>query len=124
MKFASHAAWTPNASGLHDTGLANTKTKRQFRDSILKLINVVLDAIEKADEGKLDGLFQAIDFSSEANLGQIKARNGRLKTLLKGFAKPEVDLQAVQNETRDPESRLAETRDKVNFYLKELRINV
>ena len=37
---------------------------------------------------------------------------------------PEVDLQAVQNEIRDLEKQLAETREKMNFYLKELGINV
>ena len=37
---------------------------------------------------------------------------------------PEVDLQAVQNEIRDLETQLAETREKMNFYLKELGINV
>jgi type I restriction enzyme M protein len=37
---------------------------------------------------------------------------------------PEVDLQAVQNEIRDIERQLAETREKMNFYLKELGINV
>ena len=37
---------------------------------------------------------------------------------------PEVDLQGVQNEIRDLEKQLAETREKMNFYLKELGINV
>jgi type I restriction enzyme M protein len=37
---------------------------------------------------------------------------------------PEIDLQAVQNEIRDLESELAETRKKMNSYLKELGINV
>src|SRR5258708_544878 len=37
---------------------------------------------------------------------------------------PEVDLQAVQNEIRDLENQLAQTREKMNFYLKELGINV
>ena len=39
-------------------------------------------------------------------------------------AEPEVDLQAVQNEIRVLEMQLAETREKMNFYLKELGINV
>ena len=30
----------------------------------------------------------------------------------------------MQNEIRDLESQLAETREKMNFYLKELGINV
>jgi type I restriction enzyme M protein len=37
---------------------------------------------------------------------------------------PEVDVQAVQNEIRDLENQLAETRKKMNFYLKELGIHV
>jgi type I restriction enzyme M protein len=37
---------------------------------------------------------------------------------------PEVDLQAVQNEIRDLENQLAQTRKKMNFYLKELGIHV
>jgi type I restriction enzyme M protein len=37
---------------------------------------------------------------------------------------PEVDLQIVQNEIRDLESQLAQTREKMNFYLKELGIDV
>ena len=55
-------------------------------------INIALDAIEKANEGKLGGLFRAIDFNSETNLGQTKDRNRRLKTLLEDFAKPGLDL--------------------------------
>jgi type I restriction enzyme M protein len=37
---------------------------------------------------------------------------------------PEVDIQAVQNEIRDLEGQLAQTREKMNIYLKELGINV
>ncbi len=37
---------------------------------------------------------------------------------------PEVDLQAVQNEIRDLEAQLAETRKKMNGHLKELGIDV
>ncbi len=66
--------------------------ERRNRDNIGELINIVLDAIEKANEGKLHGLFRAIDFNSETNLGQTKDRNRRLKTLLEDFAKPGLDL--------------------------------
>lgn len=65
---------------------------RRARDNIGELINIVLDAIENANEGKLGGLFRAIDFNSETNLGQTKDRNRRLKTLLEDFAKPGLDL--------------------------------
>ncbi len=66
--------------------------ERRNRDNIGELINIVLDAIEKANEGKLGGLFRSIDFNSETNLGQTKDRNRRLKTLLEDFAKPGLDL--------------------------------
>lgn len=66
--------------------------ERRTRDNIGELINIVLDAIEKANEGKLGGLFRAIDFNSETNLGQTKDRNRRLRTLLEDFAKPGLDL--------------------------------
>src|SRR4029077_9446785 len=66
--------------------------ERRMRDNIGELINIVLDALEKANEGKLGGLFRAIDFNSETNLGQTKDRNRRLKTLLEDFAKPGLDL--------------------------------
>jgi type I restriction enzyme M protein len=66
--------------------------ERRTRDNIGELINIVLDAIEKANEGKLGGLFRAIDFNSETNLGQTKDRNRRLKMLLEDFAKTGLDL--------------------------------
>jgi type I restriction enzyme M protein len=66
--------------------------ERRTRENIGELINMALDAIEKANEGKLGGLFRAIDFNSETNLGQTKDRNRRLKTLLEDFAKPGLDL--------------------------------
>ena len=66
--------------------------ERRSRENIGELINMALDAIEKANEGKLGGLFRAIDFNSETNLGQTKDRNRRLKTLLEDFAKPGLDL--------------------------------
>jgi type I restriction enzyme M protein len=66
--------------------------ERRSRENVGELINIVLDAIEKANEGKLGGLFRAIDFNSETNLGQTKDRNGRLKMLLEDFAKSGLDL--------------------------------
>lgn len=66
--------------------------ERRNRENVGELINIVLDAIEKANEGKLGGLFRAIDFNSETNLGQTKDRNRRLKTLIEDFAKPGLDL--------------------------------
>jgi len=71
---------------------------RRTRDNIGELINITLDAIEKANEGKLGGLFRAIDFNSESNLGQTKDRNRRLKNLLEDFAKPSLDLSNVSED--------------------------
>lgn len=72
--------------------------ERRTRDNIGELINITLDAIEKANEGKLGGLFRAIDFNSETNLGQTKDRNRRLKMLLEDFAKPTLDLSEVSED--------------------------
>lgn len=72
--------------------------ERRKRDNIGELINIALDAIEKANEGKLGGLFRAIDFNSEVNLGQAKDRNRRLKTLLEDFAKPGLDLSETSED--------------------------
>ncbi len=59
--------------------------ERRGRDNIGELINIVLDAIEKANEGKLGGLFRAIDFNSETNLGQTKDRNRQAQDAVGGF---------------------------------------
>ncbi|RAX50308.1 type I restriction-modification system subunit M [Arthrobacter sp. AQ5-05] len=56
-------------------------------------INRALESIEDANRAKLDGVFRNIDFNSEANLGQTKERNRRLKHLLVDFNKPELDLR-------------------------------
>ncbi len=71
---------------------------RRTRDNIGELINITLDAVEKANEGKLGGLFRAIDFNSETNLGQTKDRNRRLKMLLEDFARPGLDLSSVSED--------------------------
>lgn len=61
--------------------------------NIGELINEALEAIEDANRNKLEGVFRNIDFNSEANLGQVKDRNRRLKNLLEDFAKPDLDLR-------------------------------
>lgn len=71
---------------------------RRMRDNIGELINVTLDALERANEGKLGGLFRAIDFNSETNLGQTKDRNRRLKMLLEDFARPGLNLADVSED--------------------------
>ncbi len=61
--------------------------------NIGELINVALEQIEDANKAKLEGVFRNIDFNSEANLGQTKERNKRLKELLEDFAGEEMDLR-------------------------------
>ncbi|SKB00300.1 type I restriction enzyme M protein [Agreia bicolorata] len=62
-------------------------------DNLGELINIALDRIEDRNRAKLDGVFRNIDFNSEANLGQTKERNRRLKHLLEDFNKPDLDLR-------------------------------
>jgi type I restriction enzyme M protein len=61
--------------------------------NIGELINTALEQLEDANKGKLESVFRNIDFNSEANLGQTKERNKRLKELLQDFAVPELDLR-------------------------------
>src|ERR1051325_4558519 len=61
--------------------------------NIGEIINIALEALEDANKAKLENVFRNIDFNSEANLGQTKERNKRLKELLEDFAVPELDLR-------------------------------
>ncbi|MFC1786837.1 type I restriction-modification system subunit M [Halobacteriota archaeon] len=61
--------------------------------NIGELINMVLGNIEEANKKRLEGVFRNIDFNSEANLGQTKDRNRRLKNLIEDFANPKLDLR-------------------------------
>lgn len=56
-----------------------------------ELINQALESLEDANRDKLERVFRNVDFNSEANLGQTKDRNRRLKNLLVDFAA--LDLQ-------------------------------
>jgi len=67
--------------------------ERRTADNIGELINHVLDEIEEANKSKLENVFRNIDFNSEANLGQTKDRNARLKHLLEDFADKRLDLR-------------------------------
>ena len=67
--------------------------ERRSEANIGELINIALERIEDANRGKLEGVFRNIDFNSEANLGQARDRNRRLKNLLEDFAKPALDLR-------------------------------
>jgi type I restriction enzyme M protein len=66
-------------------------------------------------------------YSHKASFEEIVANNFNLNIprYVDTFEpEPEVDLQAVQNEIRDLEGQLIQTREKMQFYLKELGIHV
>lgn len=63
------------------------------------LINIALEKLEDANRSKLERVFRNIDFNSEANLGQTKDRNRRLKNLLVDFSV--LDLQPSHLEGND-----------------------
>lgn len=75
--------------------------ERRDRSNIGELINIVLDHIEDANKVKLENVFRNIDFNSEANLGQTKERNKRLKDLLTDFNNPKLDLRPSNIGKRD-----------------------
>lgn len=61
--------------------------------NIGEIINIALEHIEENNKQKLSGVFRNIDFNSEANLGQTKDRNARLKHLLEDFHDARLDLR-------------------------------
>ena len=66
--------------------------ERRNADNIGELIDMALEAIEEANNPKLNGVFRKISFNSE-NLGSTKDRNRRLKALLEDFSDPKLDLR-------------------------------
>lgn len=62
-------------------------------NNIGELINIALEQIEESNKTKLENVFRNIDFNSEANLGQTKDRNQRLKHLIEDFADPKLNLR-------------------------------
>ncbi len=69
--------------------------------NIGELINIALEKIEDANKTKLENVFRNIDFNSEANLGQTKERNRRLKNLLEDFNNPKLDLRPSKIGNKD-----------------------
>ena len=65
------------------------------KPDIGQTINVVLEKIEDANKAKLHNVFRNIDFNSEANLGQARQRNIRLKSLLEDFAKLDLTPDSI-----------------------------
>jgi len=64
-------------------------------------INKVLERIEDDNTAKLAGVFRNIDFNSEANLGDTKTRNAKLKHLLEDFNDERLDLRPSHLASQD-----------------------
>ncbi len=58
-----------------------------------ELIDIALAKIEDANRTKLENVFRNISFNSEAQLGETKDRNRRLKNLLGDFNKEGLDMR-------------------------------
>jgi len=66
-------------------------SEQKNESNLGELINIALEKLEDANRSKLERVFRNIDFNSEANLGQTKDRNRRLRNLLVDFSV--LDLQ-------------------------------
>lgn len=73
--------------------------EQRNENNLGELINIALEKLEDANRSKLERVFRNIDFNSEANLGQTKDRNRRLKNLLVDFS--QLDLQPSHLEGND-----------------------
>ncbi len=69
--------------------------------NIGEIINEALEGIEEENKTKLEGVFRNIDFNSEAQLGETKDRNKRLKHLIEDFADPRLDLRPSRIGSQD-----------------------
>ena len=61
-------------------------------------INKALAAIERANAQKLHTVFRDVDFNSEANLGETKERNRRLRNVIDKFDTPELDFRVFADD--------------------------
>jgi type I restriction enzyme M protein len=77
----------------------DTLFEQRNESNLGELINIALEKLEDANRSKLERVFRNIDFNSEANLGQTKDRNRRLKNLLVDFS--ELDIQPSHLEGND-----------------------
>ena len=77
----------------------DTLFEKRNESNLGELINIALEKLEDANRSKLESVFRNIDFNSEANLGQTKDRNRRLKNLLVDFS--ELDIQPSHLEGND-----------------------
>ena len=69
--------------------------ERRSKTNIGELINILLEHLEDANKSKLHNVFRNIDFNSEANLGQARQRNTRLKHLLEDLVELDLKPEAV-----------------------------
>jgi type I restriction enzyme M protein len=69
--------------------------ERRTRPDIGQLINILLANLEDANKSKLHNVFRNIDFNSEANLGQARQRNTRLKHLLEDLGELDLRFESV-----------------------------
>lgn len=73
--------------------------EQRNENNLGELINIALEKLEDANRSKLERVFRNIDFNSEANLGQTKDRNRRLKNMLADFSA--LDIQPSHLEGND-----------------------
>lgn len=71
----------------------NSIYEKRDEANLGEIINLALEHIEEENKQKLEGVFRNIDFNSEANLGQTKERNIRLRNLLDDFNDSRLDLR-------------------------------
>jgi len=69
--------------------------ERRGKTNIGELINILLAHLEDANKGKLHNVFRNIDFNSEANLGQTRQRNTRLRDLIEDLVELDLRPEAV-----------------------------
>ena len=88
-----------NKGKVEDTfpGLFDSLYERRSRSNIGELINILLEHIEDANKTKLHNVFRNIDFNSEANLGQTRQRNTRLKNLLEDLVALDLRPEVVEH---------------------------
>ena len=79
----------------------DTLYANRFESDLGDRLNAALEEIEEVNRAKLEGVFRNIDFNSEANLGETKERNARLKHLLEDFADERLDLRPSTIGNRD-----------------------
>jgi type I restriction enzyme M protein len=84
---------------LPDESSFDTLFEQRNETNLGEIINIGLEKLEDANRSKLERVFRNIDFNSEANLGQTKDRNRRLKNLLVDFSA--LDIQPSHLEGND-----------------------